>query len=114
MHFDESPRTEDGLLDPLALVVLSDTMVGAVSERVGPGQPLWLVPSADLTVHLFGAPSSEWLLAHKRARRAGDGYVSLELALWDPALGLMSHSVSMCLFTFPEGPPPDKAIHAPG
>ena len=31
------PGSDDGTLDPLALVTLADTMPGAVSERMGPG-----------------------------------------------------------------------------
>ena len=66
-RFDEPPFRPDGTLDPLAAVALCDLMPSSVHERMGPDQPDWYPPSADLTVHLFGEPRSEWLLGHLRA-----------------------------------------------
>jgi len=104
-RFDEPPFLEGGLLDPLAVMTLCDTMPGAVGERMGnQGRP-WLPPSADLTVHLLGEAQSEWLLARNRARHAGEGYASVELELWDPARGLVAYGTQLMVFTFPEGPP---------
>jgi acyl-CoA thioesterase len=105
-RFDEPPVVTDGLLDPLAVVSLCDTMPGAVGERMGPGAPFWLPPSADITVHLFGGAGPGWLLAHNRARWAGDGYASVEVTLWDPPRGLVAYATQMMLFSFPDGPPP--------
>jgi acyl-CoA thioesterase len=104
-RFDEPPLVAGGLLDPLALVTLCDTMPGAVGERIGPGAPFWLPPSADITIHLLGDAGPGWLLAHNRARWAGDGYASVEVALWDPARGLAAYATQVMLFTFPDGPP---------
>lgn len=106
-HFDETPRLDDGRIDPLALVTLCDTMPGAVSERLGNDVGLWLAPSADLTVHLLGDARSEWLLGHNHARFAGEGYASVDLALWDPAPdgGLVAYATQMMFFSFPDGPP---------
>ena len=104
-RFDDVPWIDGGVLDPLALVALSDTMPGAVGERMGPGRPPWMPPSADLTVHLLGDVRSEWVLAHNRARHAGDGYASVDMALWDPAGGLAAYATQMMFFVFPEGPP---------
>jgi acyl-CoA thioesterase len=106
LRFDEPPRSGDGALDPLAVVALCDTMPGAVGERLGPDQPQWRAPSADLTVHLLGDATSEWILAHKRAHHAGDGYASLELTMWDEAGVVVAFATQMMLFSFPEGPPP--------
>ncbi len=105
-RFDEPPVTAGGLLDPVALVTLCDTMPGAIAERMGPGMPFWFPPSADLTVHLLGDAGPGWLLAHNRARWAGDGYASVEISLWDPARGLVAHGTQMMFFSFPDGPPP--------
>ncbi len=107
-RFDDPPLLADGRLDPLALVALSDTMPSSVSERMGLVEVPWLPPSADLTVHLLGSPRSDWVLAHKRARWAGDGYASVEVALWDPdpAIGLVAHACQVMLIIFPDGPPP--------
>lgn len=112
-RFHETPRLPDGTLDPLALVVLCDTMPGAVGERVGPRDVLWLSPSADLTVHLLGTASSEWLLAVNRARHAGGGFASLELELWDPAHGLVAYATQLMFFSFPDGPPPPDTLRLP-
>jgi acyl-CoA thioesterase len=114
LRFDEPPLTDAGVLDHLALVALCDTMPGSVGERTGPNKPLWMAPSADLTVHLLGGASSEWLLAHTRARHAGDGYASLEMALWDPATGLVAYGTQMMLFSFPDGPPSPVNLQVPG
>ncbi|SFP43739.1 Acyl-CoA thioesterase [Amycolatopsis arida] len=102
-RFEEPPFQPDGTLDRLAFLVVSDTMLGAVSERMGTGLPVWLAPSADLTVRLFGDTHSEWILARNRAHHAGDGYVSLENELWDPRQGtLLAHATQLAVFRFPD------------
>jgi acyl-CoA thioesterase len=107
MRFDEPPMLDDGRLDPLALVTMSDTMPGAVGERLGRADHFWLPPSADLTVHLLGDARSEWILGHKRARYSGDGYASVEMLLWDMQGTLVAYATQMMFFVFPEGPPPE-------
>ena len=47
------PLARDGRLDPLALIVLADTMPGAVGEKVGRNDRPWFAPSVDLTVHVL-------------------------------------------------------------
>lgn len=105
-RFDDPARLEDGRLDPFALLTLCDTMPGAVGERMGGGVPEWWAPSADLTVHLFGAHRAEWVLARNRARHAGDGYASLEVELWDAETKtLVAFATQMVIFTFAGAPP---------
>jgi acyl-CoA thioesterase len=105
-RFDEAPVLDDGRLDPLALIVLADTMPGAVGEKVGPSHPPWFAPSIDLTVHLLDDCRSPWVLAHNRARFAGDGYASADMALWDCGEDghgtprLVVYATQMFLFTF--------------
>jgi acyl-CoA thioesterase len=105
-RFDDSPVLDDGQLDPLALIVLADTMPGAVGERIGPQERMWFAPSVDLTVHLLDACRSSWVLAHNRARYAGDGYASADMALWDcgddgrSAPRLVAYATQLFLFTF--------------
>ncbi|HUC35985.1 MAG TPA: thioesterase family protein [Acidimicrobiales bacterium] len=82
-RFDEPPFLDDGTIDPLALVVLVDTMPGAVGQKIGPRDRQWFAPSIDLTVHLLDACRSPWVLAYNTARYAGDGYASAEMSLWD-------------------------------
>jgi acyl-CoA thioesterase len=104
-RFDEQPLLDNCRLDPLSLLVLCDTMPGAVAERAGPKAPPWLAPSADLTVHLLGSASSEWLLAVIRLRHANDGYASVEAELWDPAHGLVAYATQVIFFSFLEAMP---------
>ncbi|MGA2836378.1 MAG: thioesterase family protein [Acidimicrobiales bacterium] len=106
-RLDDAPMAEDGTLDPLALIVCADTMPGAVAEKLGPGERQgWFGPSVDLTFHLLDECRSEWVLAHNRARHAGDGYASVDMALWDlGAAGndrarLVAYATQLCIFTF--------------
>ena len=62
-------------------------------------------PSADLTVHIMGTARSEWLLMRNRARRASDGYASLEIELWDPVEGLVAYGTQTMIFTFADAIP---------
>jgi len=105
-RFDESPVLDDGRLDPLALIVLADSMPGAVGEKVGRTERPWFAPSVDLTVHFLDDCRSCWVLAHNRARFAGDGYASADMALWDcgddgdAPPRLVAYGTQMFLFTF--------------
>lgn len=105
-RFDEPPFLDDGTIDPLSLVVLVDTMPGAVGEKVGPQNRQWFAPSIDLTVHLLDECRSPWVLAHNTARHAGDGYASADMALWDCGRGgdgeprLVAYATQLFLFRF--------------
>jgi acyl-coenzyme A thioesterase PaaI-like protein len=108
-RFDEPPYLDDGVIDPLSLIVLVDTMPGAAAEKLGPGLRGWFAPSVDLTVHLLDDCRSPWVLAHNRARHAGDGYASADMALWDCGSDatdvprLVAYATQVFVFTFPEG-----------
>lgn len=99
---DDPPLDPDGLIDPLVSVVVCDTMPAAVDQKVEPGRD-WFGPSADLTIHLFGRARPGWLLAHNRARHAGDGYASVDMALWDPVgPTLVAYATQVMFFAFGE------------
>jgi acyl-CoA thioesterase len=101
-RFDEAPRDGDGALDPLALVLMADTMPPAISERMGPHLPAWSSPSLDLTVHLLGDVHSDWVLARNRARHAGDGFASVEIELWDTERKtIAAYATQVCRIMFP-------------
>jgi acyl-CoA thioesterase len=108
-RFDEPPFLDDGRLDPFALVVLADTMPGAVGEKIGRKDRAWFAPSVDLTVHLFDDCRSPWVFAHNRARYAGNGYASADMALWDYGADLrdeprlVAYATQLNLFTFLDG-----------
>ena len=105
-RFDDPAVRDDGTVDPLALVVLADTMPGAVGEKIGPQKRMWFAPSVDLTVHILDECTSGWVLAHNRARYAGDGYASADMALWDcgpegtDSPRLVAYATQLFLFTF--------------
>jgi acyl-CoA thioesterase len=105
-RFDRTPFLADGSVDPFALVVLADTMPGAVGEKVGRTTRAWFAPSIDLTVHLLDACRSSWVLAHNRARFAGHGYASADMALWDcgpegtAVPRLVAYATQLFLFSF--------------
>ena len=109
-RFEDPPVRPDGTLDPLAVITLCDLMPSSVGQRMGPGQPDWHPPSADLTVHMLGEARSEWLLAHLHARRATGGYASVEAAMWDPTgPTLVAHAAQVMFLSFPGGPPEGDA-----
>jgi acyl-CoA thioesterase len=99
-RLDDPPWIDDGVrIDPLAIVMLADTMPGAISQRLGQTDRPWFGPSVDLTVHLLGDCRSPWVLAHNTARWAGDGYASVDMALWaDDAL--VAYATQLSFFTF--------------
>ncbi len=105
-RFDHPPYLDDGVIDPLSLVVLADTMPGAVGEKVGPQDRAWFAPSVDLTVHILDVCRSPWVLAHNRARFAGDGYASADMSLWDcgddggAEPRLVAYATQLFLFSF--------------
>jgi acyl-CoA thioesterase len=101
-RLDDPPLLPDGRLDPVAYLVLADMMPGAVAEKLGPGPDRdWFGPSADLTVHLFEPASPGWLLCQNRARWAGDGYASVDMAIWDPTdRSLVAYATQMMFFAF--------------
>lgn len=100
-RLDDPPVRRDGMLDPLAAFVLCDTMPGAVDQKVGPDGGLWFGPSVDLTLHWFAPATPGWLLAHNTARWAGDGYASIDMALWDPRQdALVAYATQLMLFAF--------------
>lgn len=107
-RIDEPPFADDGTVDPLALVMLTDMMPAAAAEKLGPMDRTWYAPSVDLTVHLLDDCRSEWVLAHSHTRHADDGYASAEMALWDCGADgtgtprLVTYATQLFLFSFPD------------
>ena len=51
---------------------------------------------------MFRTAQPGWFLAHHKARHAGDGYASVDLALWDPSgPHLVAYGTQVMLFSFP-------------
>ena len=102
-RLDDPPWIDDGArIDPLSIVMLADIMPGAVGQRLGPTARPWFGPSVDLTVHVFGDCYSPWVLAHNTARWAGDGYASVDQAIWDGDR-LIAYATQLSYFMFAEG-----------
>lgn len=104
MRLDHSPRRPDGSLHVAGPLVACDTMPGSVGQKIDPAEGMWFGPSVDYTFHSFGPPAEDWMLIDYRARQAGDGYASVESALWDMAdrerPRLISHACQMMFFVF--------------
>ena len=99
-RLDDPPWVDGGArIDPLAIVMLADTMPGAIGQRLGPTDRPWFGPSVDLTVHVLADCRSPWVLAHNTARWAGDGYASVDMALWDDDV-LVAYATQLSFFTF--------------
>jgi acyl-CoA thioesterase len=101
-RFDDPPLVESGELDVAGLIVMGDTMPGSIGQKVPPVDSPWFAPSVDYTLHVLGPAHPGWLLAHMRARYAGDGYASIDAALWDMRLQprLVAFATQLCLFSF--------------
>lgn len=103
-RLDHPPLQADGCLDAVGPIVMCDTMPSSVGRKLGPDSGQWFAPSVDYTLHLFRPARPGWLLAHHKARHAGDGYASLDLALWDPSPAdgpaLVAYATQVMLFSF--------------
>jgi acyl-CoA thioesterase len=103
-RLDDAPVQADGTLDVAATLVLCDTMPSSVGQKLGPDSGPWFGPSVDYTLHVFAPAAPGWLFAHQRARHAGDGYASVDLALWDPSPAdgprLVAYGTQVMFFAF--------------
>ena len=103
-RLDHPPLAPDGSLDVAGAIVMADTMPGPVGQKLGPQAERWFAPSVDFTYQVLGSAGPGWLLAHQRARHAGDGYASVESALWDPkgprGPTLVGYATQLMLFSF--------------
>ena len=103
-RIDHPPLDASGRLDVAGPIVMCDTMPGSVGQKLGPDSGRWFAPSVDYTLHVFAPAAPGWLLAHQRARHAGDGYASVDVALWDPssegAPTLVAYGTQVMLFAF--------------
>jgi acyl-CoA thioesterase len=78
----KEPFLADGTIDPVSLCVPADTLGPAISRRVAPDRP-WFVLTLELSVHFLQRTDSPWILQHVVGSHAGDGYASGHVFLWD-------------------------------
>jgi acyl-CoA thioesterase len=102
LRYRTAPRRADGIIEPLALIPIADTMPSAVGQHLGPGFPLFHAPSVDLSVRILASTQDEWLLVRSVAHWAGSGYASAETAIWDWHRRLLAHANQMMLIRFPD------------
>ena len=103
-RFDDTPWLDDDTrVDPFAR--RAARRHHARRDRpAASGRPsaTWFGPSVDLTVHMCGDARGRWLLGHNTARWAGDGYASVDMALWDGDT-LVAYATQTSFFTFLDG-----------
>ena len=93
LRFKKTPRSADGLLDPLAYVAACDMIGPALRIARGRGATPQLVVSLEISLHFFERTDSEWLLQDAHIQRAADGYVSGIVHLWDQQRRLVGHAL---------------------
>ncbi len=91
----------DGVLDPLALPPIADTMPPAVIMKLGPGFEPFVAPSLDLTLHFLANTERDWLLVSTHCRSAGRGLASAHSEIWDDAGRLLAYATQVMLFRRP-------------
>ncbi|MBK8254639.1 MAG: thioesterase family protein [Polyangiaceae bacterium] len=74
--------TEQGIIDPLAIPPIADTMPSAIANKLGPEGPPFHAPSLDLTIHFMEDARTDYLLVAAYARRARSGYATAEAEIW--------------------------------
>lgn len=90
-------RRADGVLDPLAIPPIADTMPPALVQKLGPRRDPFHAPSLDLTVHFLDDTSAEWLLTDVHAIRARAGYASATSHIWDDGGRLVAVATQMMI-----------------
>lgn len=98
-------RRASGVLDPLAIPPIADTMPPALRQKLGPGSEPFHAPSLDLTLHFLEDTSSQWLLTNVHAIRARAGYASADIEIWDDGGRLLATGTQMMMIRkVPPGP----------
>ena len=87
------------MLDPLAAIVVCDTMPNAVAQKIGPDRD-WFGPSADLTIHLSIAPVRDGCSATTGAARRRRLRVGRDGAVGSRRPSLVAYATQMMFFAF--------------
>ncbi|MFO0551227.1 MAG: thioesterase family protein [Polyangiaceae bacterium] len=77
-----SQRDDSGIVDPLALPPLLDTIPPALVRKLGPAHERYIMPSLDLTVFFIEDATTDWLLVETFVERARAGYAIGSANLW--------------------------------
>lgn len=95
------PTTEDGALDPLALVALADLPAPSLWVRYGPDQPLRSLLSLEMAVEVLAPAEPGWILCDFRSRHLRDGYLSVDAELWSAGRPVLTVRQTMLTRPFP-------------
>jgi acyl-CoA thioesterase len=98
MRYEVPQRLGSGVVDPLCLPPLVDTMPPSAIQKLGPGFTPFIAPSLDLTVHFFSPGESDWLLVDTHTRLAQAGYGSADVHVWDEGGRLVGFATQMWMF----------------
>ncbi len=90
IRYQVPQKDSRGMLDPIALPPIADTMPPALIHKLGPDHPRLSAPSLDLTVHFLEDTDSEWLLVSSYARRARAGYATADVEIWSESGALIA------------------------
>ncbi len=74
--------TDDGDVDPLALLPMADLPGPSLWTRFPPDEQFRALTSLELAFHLLEPVTDEWVLADFRTRWLGDGYAHTTCDLW--------------------------------
>ncbi len=80
-RYKKDQRNGAGVMDPLALLPIADTMPPALWQTVDV-EGRFVGPSVDLTVHFLEDAASEWILSDATVAWAGESYARGENCLW--------------------------------
>ncbi|HEX5657030.1 MAG TPA: thioesterase family protein [Polyangiales bacterium] len=92
-----TPRLDDGTVDPLTYAVAGDMIGPAVRQAQGGKAPLTMMISLEICLHVFARTDSEWLLQDSQGTQAGDGYASGRVNLWDAHGRLVAQATQRAL-----------------
>jgi len=84
-------RAATGLLDPLVIPPVVDTMPPALMAGLGP-EAKFFYPSLDLTVHFLADTGAEWLLVRTSSARALSGFATADCEVWADGTDLIAYA----------------------
>lgn len=95
LRYRDTPRLDNGQVNPLAHLALSDMLAQAMSDGLAAEDFSFV--SIDHTVHLVGHSTDDWCLVSHRCEHLLDGYASLRGEVWDEHGILLATSTQLGL-----------------
>jgi acyl-CoA thioesterase len=99
-------RDRAGNFDRLALPPIADTLPGAMTQAIGPGDFRFYAPSLDLTIQIVDDTARDWILVDAEVPRARVGWAVGRATIWDDQGRLLALvSQAMYVRTIAGAPP---------